>query len=126
MKARSDAGLTLDPDKFLSGKSKIKFWGLTISEESSSADPDRVDALKDIKQPKTKQELISFISMRQSNAEFIPNFAKEAAILSNLTRERCKFRSGQKHQNAFGSLIQKFNKEMLIMYFDMKKVESGL
>ena len=64
--------------------------------------------------------------MRQSNAEFIPNFAEEAAILSNLTRERCKFRSGQKHQNALGSIIQKFNKEMLIMHFDMKKVESGL
>ena len=121
MKAIEDAGITLNPDKCIFGKSKIKFWGLIISEEGISADPDKVDALKDLKPPNNKDELISFICMMQSNAEFIPNFAKESAILRNLTKSNCKFRWGHQEQKAFENLIEKFKKETLFSYFDMNK-----
>ena len=87
MKAESDADITLNPERCTFEKSKIKFWSLIVSEEGISADPDKVDAIKYIKGPKPKEELISVICMMESNAEFIPNFAREAALLSNLTRD---------------------------------------
>ena len=49
-----------------------------------NADPDKANALNNIIQPNTKVELITFICMMHSNTEFIPNLAKESAVLRDL------------------------------------------
>ena len=121
MRTISEAGITLNAKKCTFGKPEIKFWGLIISKDGIRTDPNKVAALDGIDRPKTKEELISFICMMQSNADFIPNFAKEVAVLRDLNKNDKKFEWEEKHQKAFENLISKFKKETLLQYFDTNK-----
>ena len=44
-------------------------------------DPNKVDALQYVTAPKNKDELVSFLCIMQSNANFITNFARKSAPL---------------------------------------------
>ena len=121
MKAISLSGLTLNPPKCIFGVPEIKFWGLIVGEHGVKPDPEKVEALNHITSPKTKEELISFICMMQSNSEFIPNFSKKTAILRTLTKGNAKFEWNDTHQLCFNDLINDFKAASLLHYFDMNK-----
>ena len=121
MEAVSNAGLTLNPEKCVFGKSEIKFWGLIISSEGVKPDPEKVEALKYITPPANKDELISFLCMMQSHADFIPNFSKHAATLREITKKNKHFSWSKEHNLAFQELITKFKEKTLLHYFDMNK-----
>lgn len=72
---------TLNPAKCLFGAKEISFWGMIYGENGVKPDPAKVEALDYITAPTTKEELVSFLCMMQSNADFIPNFAKQSAKL---------------------------------------------
>ena len=85
MEVISQAGLTLNPEKCQFGKKEIEFWGLRISAKGVRPDPAKIEALDHISPPRTKEDLVSFLCMMQSNADFIPNFAKLSSKLRLLT-----------------------------------------
>ena len=74
MEVISQAGLTLNPEKCQFGKKEIEFWGLRISAKGVRPDPAKIEALDHISPPRTKEDLVSFLCMMQSNADFILNF----------------------------------------------------
>ena len=101
MIAISRAGLTLNPKKCVFGKDEIEFGeiefgeiefgeiefgeiefgeiefgGMIIGALGVKPDPEKVVALEHLQPPKSKDELISFLCMLQSNAEFIKDFSK--------------------------------------------------
>ncbi|CAB4041353.1 Hypothetical predicted protein, partial [Paramuricea clavata] len=78
MKAIFSAGITLNPNKCTFGASEIEFWGLRIVSSGVRSSSVKVDALNYISPPRSKEDLVSFLYMMQLNAEFIPNFAKQA------------------------------------------------
>ena len=84
-------------------------------------DPAKVEALDHITAPNTKPELISFLCMMQSNSAFIANFAKQSALLRELTRGKVTFRWKEKHQKCFEALIAAFRKDALLRYFDLSQ-----
>ena len=92
MQAISRAGLTLNPKKCAFGKRQIEFWGMLISADGIKPDPAKVEAFEYLQPPTTKEGLISFLCMMQSNAEFIPNFAKQSAKLRELTQGNVRFK----------------------------------
>ena len=63
--------LTLNKEKCKFGAKEIKFWGMIISASGIRPDPEKVEALNHLTTPRNKEELISFICMMQSNADFI-------------------------------------------------------
>lgn len=76
-----------------------------------SLDPAKVIVQKDIEKPKNKDELLSFICMMQSNAEFIPSFAKEVSFLRNLIKANKKFTWLKEHDYAFKISYQNLEKD---------------
>ena len=54
-------------------------------------DPDKVKALKNADRPRNKEEVISFLCMIQSNAEFIPRLAQKTVNLRELTKKHQRF-----------------------------------
>ena len=117
----SRAGLTLNASKCEFGQSEIEFWGMRIGEYGIQPDPAKVEALEHLKPPNTKEELVSFLCMLQSNADFIQNFAKKSAILRELTKGSRKFIWEKKHDDCFNSLLKEFKKDTLLRYFDINK-----
>lgn len=121
MEAIKNAGLTLNPQKCHFGRKSISFWGMIYEAEGIRPDPAKVEALEYVTSPKNKSELVSFLCMMQSNADFIPNFAQKSAVLRQITKSQVRFNWQQKHQECFEDLIAAFRKEVLLEYFDMKK-----
>ena len=115
------AGLTFRASKCVFAANEIQFWGLIVSAEGVRPDPAKVEALNHMTAPKDKDELISFLCMMQSNAEFIPEFAKKAAKLRELTKKSARFRWKKEHQQCFQSLLASFTKDALLQFFDGSK-----
>ena len=114
----SKSGLTLNPKKCVFGQHEIQFWGMIFSGEGVRPDPEKVEALDHMSPPVNKEELVSFICMMQSNADFIPGFAKLAAKLRELTKKSVRFQWKEEHQKCFDELVRAFKKETLLTYFD--------
>lgn len=121
MQAIATAGITLNPSKCTFGSSEIEFWGLRIGSTGVRPDPAKVEALSHITPPRSKVELISFLCMMQSNADFIPNFAQHAAKLRELTKKNSRFTWTKEHHAAYEALIDRFKENTLLNYFDMAK-----
>ena len=64
MEAISKAGLTLNPSKCRFCQREIRFWGMIFGEFGVRPDPDKVDDLQYLNSPRSKPELISFLSMK--------------------------------------------------------------
>ena len=60
--------------------------------EGMKPDSAKIDALKYISPPSNKNDLISFLCMMQSNADFIENFAQKATPLRELTQNKARFK----------------------------------
>ena len=91
---------------------------MIYSKDGVRPHPEKVEALEHLQAPTNKQELINFLCMMQSNADFIPNFAKKSSNLRKLTRGKVKFRWGKEHEQCFQKLMQEFRMDVLLRYFD--------
>ena len=65
----------------------VKFLGFKISRLGSSPTQDGVIAVQSLKQPKTLKQLRSFLGAIGYYRDFIPNFAKIASPLYDLTKK---------------------------------------
>ena len=91
---------------------------MIVSGDGVKPDPRRIEALDHLEAPINKEELRSFLCMMQSNAEFIPNFAKISANLRELTKDKVHFKWTNVHQTTFEKLLNAFKKEVNLRYFD--------
>lgn len=91
MLAISRAGLTLNVNKCKFCQRQIKFWGMIFGEFGVRPDPEKVDDRQYLSPSTSKQELISFLCMTQSNSDFIPQFSKKSAPLRDLTKVSASF-----------------------------------
>ena len=108
MQAISNSGLTLNPEKCSFGEMQIKFWGMLIDKDGVRPDPSKVEALDHISPPTSKEELISFLCMMQSNSEFIANFSKKSAVLHELSKSKTKSEWKKEHEECFLALLKEF------------------
>ena len=118
MSALQSSGLKLNASKCEYAKDEIIFWGMVVSKDGVRPDPAKVEVLKHLDPPKNKEELRSFLCMMQSNAEFIPKFAKISAELRHLTKDKIHFKWEEKHQQAFEYLLKSFKNDVSLRYFD--------
>ena len=118
MESISASGLTLNQEKCIFASDEIHFWGMIFSSDGMRPDPEKVEALNFITAPTNKDELISFLCMMQSNADFVENFAQKAAELRELTHKNAHFKWKPIHQKCFDNLVQSFKKTTLLRYFD--------
>ena len=91
---------------------------MVYSGDGMQPDPDKTDALNFITAPTNKD---SVWCMMQSNLDFILNFAQKAAPLRELTHHNIYFNWKPIHKICCENLIQDFQKDLLLWYYDMRK-----
>ena len=121
MEAISDAGVTLNPSKYVIGAKEIEFWGMLTSSNGIRPNPAEVAALNQITPPNNKEELTSFLCMMQANAEFMPNLSQKSAVLRELTWGNKQFQWTDIHMACFDNLLQEFRDRTILRYFDPVK-----
>ena len=106
------AGMTLNPDKCLISRDSIPWWGMIISKDGVSPDPEKVRAVKALTRPRSKQELKSFFCMMQSNKDFIPNMARKTINMRQLLKNHARFKWTGACQREFDTLKQEFKEDI--------------
>nr|XP_054751019.1 uncharacterized protein LOC129256850 isoform X2 [Lytechinus pictus] len=103
------AKLTARPSKCYFGHESVEFLGHVIGHGQVAPRPEKVTAIQEVKQPKTKKQLRSFLGMMNYYRKFIPNYAAIAVPLTDKTKKLepniIKWETSQ--ENAFHALKSK-------------------
>ena len=82
----------------------IKFLGHQISPDGISADPSKVQAIRDWPVPTTKRQLLIYLGTSNYLRKYVDNFSKIASPLHRLTRKNTPFIWSETCQTAFDTL----------------------
>ena len=123
-KTIQDSGMTLNPEKCMIAKQEIPWWGMMVSAKGLSPDPKKVQAVKLMSPPKSKDEVMSFFCMIQSDGygrDFIPNLAGKTKHIRELLRKDSKFIWSKQCQKEFDLIKSGFQKNIMMHHFDPKE-----
>nr|GEV10576.1 putative reverse transcriptase domain-containing protein [Tanacetum cinerariifolium] len=102
---------------------KKKYPHLFTNRTSSSTtsrrihvDPAKIESIKDWASPKTPTEIRQFFGLAGYYRRFIEGFSKIAKSMTQLTQKAIKFDWGEKKENTFQLIKQKFAREKVIAY----------
>lgn len=115
------AGLRLKPKKCHLAKRRVCYLGYVVSSEGISADPVKVEAVKDFATPLDVRQLRSFLGLASYYRRFIPAFSKVAAPLFALTRKDALFQWDESCQKSFDRLKGLLIKAPLLVFPDFTK-----
>ena len=117
----TEEGLTLNKAKCEFNKTKTEFFGLVFSGDGASADPEKVDAIRNAPHPKSADEISSLLRIAQYCSRFIPNLATITEPLRVLTHKGAKFEWGECQEKAFTLLKEPLSSDRVMAYFDPQK-----
>lgn len=84
-------GVTLNPDKFVFGQEEVEYVGYKVSKAGIEANPERVSAIRDFPEPKTRTELRSFMGMVNQLGQFSSEIAAAAGPLRSALKTKYHF-----------------------------------
>lgn len=90
LKKLEQAGVTLNADKCELSRSEVAFLGHVITTSGISPDPEKTEAIRDMKEPTNVSELRSFLGMVNQVGKFIPQLSeKDKALRDLLSKKNC-------------------------------------
>jgi transposase InsO family protein len=110
--------LTLNKSKCAFNRTSVEFYGFVFSGKGVSPDPHKVEALFEMPEPKTKQEVQSLLGMVNYSARFIPDYSTVTEPIRKLTRKDSTFLWGTEQQEAFERLKFVLAQNPVLAYFD--------
>nr|GEW04336.1 reverse transcriptase domain-containing protein [Tanacetum cinerariifolium] len=87
---------------------KVQFLSHVIDSRGIHVDPAKIESIKDWASPKTPTEIRQFLGLAGYYKRFIEGFSKIAKSMTKLTQKGIKFDWGEKEENAFQLIKQKF------------------
>ena len=83
---------------------QVLFLGHIVSSKGVHTDPVKIKVVSDLPDPKSTEQIRSFLGLAGYYRRFIPNFAAIASPLVELTKKMAKFIWGSKQKEAFETL----------------------
>ena len=118
LKRADDYGITFSKEKCQFGVNSIEFYGYRFTENGIMPTEEKVRAVKECGEPKTKTEVRSFLGMIGYLSKFIPKYSTLTAPLRALTHKNDKFRWGQIEKEAFHTLKEAITDQKIMAYFN--------
>lgn len=115
------AGLTLNLDKCELNRSEVNFLGHVISANGVRADPEKISAVQDMREPSNVSELRSFLGMVTQLGKFIPHLAERDKPLRDLLSKKNEWVWGHAQQTAFDFLKQQLTSPPVLALYDPNK-----
>nr|GEV73717.1 retrovirus-related Pol polyprotein from transposon 297 family [Tanacetum cinerariifolium] len=95
---------------------KVQFLGHVIDSRGIHVDPAKIESIKDWASPKTPTEIRQFLGLAGYYRRFIEGFSKIDKSMTKLTQKGIKFDWGEKEENAFQFIKQKFAARQFWLY----------
>ena len=116
------SGMKVSPKKCTYAKSSLKYLGHVVSESGIEVDPDKVAAIKNMREPRCKRDVRSVIGMASYYRKFVPNFSKIAAPLTELTKKNTSFQWKIEHKEAFDQIKEALCNTPILSYPTTKRL----
>jgi len=97
-------GLQLKWEKSHWVRKSVPFLGHIVSRQGIAPDPAKIEAMQHYDVPRTVRQVRRFLGAAGYYRAFIPEFARRAAALTELTKAHTRFRWGPEEQRAFDDL----------------------
>ena len=94
--------------------------GHKISEKGTSPDLEKVQAIKDMPFPSSKQDLQRFLGMIAYLSKFIPQLSEETHLLRELLKKDSIWDFTLTHRNQFDKLRSMVSENISLKFFDPK------
>jgi hypothetical protein len=75
---------------------QVNCLGYVLTQDGITASPDKVKAMKEYPEPKNAKDVSAFLGLASFYRKLVPDFAKLAKPLTNLTRKSQDFLWGQR------------------------------
>jgi hypothetical protein len=121
LQALADAKMKIKPEKTEFHKTEVKFLGYIVSREGLKMDKKKVEAVTSWPKPGTVKEVQSFLGFANFYRQFIKDYSKVAAPLTDLTKSDRVFEWTAEAEEAFQELKTRFSTEPILVIFDPKK-----
>lgn len=105
-------------DKFQYKLKEVKYFGHIFSENGMKIDPERVNAIVNMKTPKNKKELQIFLGMVNYLRKFIPNMANVASCLQQLLKKDIDWLWTVVHDNVFANIKKMLTQTPVLQNFN--------
>ena len=114
-------GMRFNPDKCIFRQDSISFYGVTLTKDGVKPDPRKIQAIKQLPEPKTEALLQSFLGMVNNLSRFSPYIAKMTINLRALLKKKNDFIWQPQHSVDFQSIIKELCSPKLLKYYDCNK-----
>lgn len=111
--------VVLNEDKCIYRVRTIVFLGHTLSGSGITTTNDKINSIMMFRQPKTMEEVRSFLGLVTYVGKFIPDLATTTEPLRNLTKKDACFVWKQEHDLAFEQLKSQLTGPMVLGYYSV-------
>ena len=112
------AGIILNPAKCEFSCKEIIFLGQLVDTQGVRADPSKVKAIQQMKEPKNISELRRFLGTINQLGKFTPNLAENTKPLRDLLSAKNQWTWGSRQQEAFKQLQSLVSSNCVLTLFD--------
>ncbi|KAG7312060.1 hypothetical protein JYU34_001506 [Plutella xylostella] len=106
--------------KFQYKLTEVKYFGHIFSKKGMKIDPERIQAIANIKSPTKVKELQIFLGMVNYLRRFVPQLADLAAPLQLLLKKNVEWLWSDVHEAVFNKLKEKISQAPVLQNFDPK------
>ena len=114
-------GMKFNPDKCIFKQDNISFYGVTLSADGVKPDPRKIDAIKNLPEPRTEALLKSFLGIVNYLSRFSPNIAKMTCNLRALLKMNTEFLWLPQHSVNFKAIVQELCSPKSLKYYGSTK-----
>jgi len=125
LKALSDVGLHLKPEKCQFHKQEVKYLGFIIGNNRIRMDPEKISCILDWQTPKNVTDVQCFLGFANFYRRFIKDYSKVVTPLTSLTKKEggkyIPFMWSSDQQAAFDPLKNAFTTAPILRHFDYER-----
>ncbi|XP_022785752.1 uncharacterized protein K02A2.6-like [Stylophora pistillata] len=114
-------GIKLNKEKLKFRRKEVKFMGHVLYQDCLKPDPDKVQGIKEMPAPTSKQDLKRLLGMVNYLQKFAPNLSEVTAPMRDLLKEGNQFRWNEQVQGcSFKRVKEILSAAPVLKYFDPK------
>ena len=118
MERIQQAGLKLNEKKCVFCSTEVVFLGHLFSHEGVKPDPTKIEAIRDMPTPKSKQDLQRLLGMITYLGKFIPNLSITTAPLRQLMESDVEWHWSNHHNAALDQIKKLLTESPTLKYYD--------
>ena len=118
MRVAAKEGLVFNSKKCDIKGDKISFYGAMYTRDGIRPDPQKIEDLQAIPEPKSKEDLQKFLGLATYLAAYVPNFAAQAKPLRDLMPIDVPFQWQEDHQEVFERIKHAITADSSLQYYN--------